>query len=57
MYRGPKGRLRFGLQYALFMRYLWSGNGTNSTGTVTNANGGASGTDNMFWTSFRYYLP
>ncbi len=57
MYRGPKGRLRFGLQYALFMRYLWSGNGTNSTGTVTNSGGGASGTDNMFWTSFRYYLP
>ncbi len=52
MYSGPKGRLRYGLQYARFERDLWSGQG----GT-TNPGGGAKGTDNMFWTSFRYYLP
>ncbi|MGA8042810.1 MAG: hypothetical protein WCA37_08410, partial [Terracidiphilus sp.] len=52
LYNGPKGRMRYGLQYSLFERNLWSGNG----GT-TNPGGGASGTDNMFWTSFRYYLP
>ena len=52
IYSGPKGRLRQGFQYALFMRNLWSG-----TGGPLNPNGGASGTDNMWWTSFRYYLP
>jgi hypothetical protein len=51
-YRGPKGRLRQGIQYSRFERDLWSGNG----GT-TNPSNEASGTDNMFWTSFRYYLP
>jgi hypothetical protein len=52
MYNGPKGRLRYGLQYAWFERDLWSGQGT-----LTNPGGGAKGTDNMFWTSLRYYLP
>ncbi|MGA7858509.1 MAG: hypothetical protein WCA11_11310 [Terracidiphilus sp.] len=56
-YAGPKGRLRFGLQYSRFERDLWSGDGTNSSGVVTNPGGGANGIDNMFWTSFRYYLP
>ncbi|HET6169276.1 MAG TPA: hypothetical protein VFE01_03800 [Terracidiphilus sp.] len=51
-YNGPKGRLRFGLQYARFERDLWSG-----AGGTTNPGGGANGVDNMFWTSFRYYLP
>ena len=51
-YHGPKGGLRFGLQYSRFQRDLWSGNG----GT-TNVGGGGQGIDNMFWTSFRYYLP
>jgi hypothetical protein len=49
---GPKGRLRYGLQYAWFERDLWSGQG----GTA-NPGGGAKGTDNMFFTSLRYYLP
>ena len=52
MYNGPKGRLRYGLQYAWFERDLWSGQG----GT-TNPGNGAKGTDNMFFTSLRYYLP
>jgi hypothetical protein len=52
LYAGPKGRLRFGLQYAWFERDLWSGKGG-----PLNPNGGAKGTDNMFFTSFRYYLP
>jgi hypothetical protein len=57
-YSGPKGRMRMGLQYAWFERDLWSGDGTNPTsGVVTNPGGGGKGTDNMFWTSFRYYLP
>lgn len=52
MYNGPKGRLRYGLQYAWFERDLWTGQGG-----PLNPNGGAKGTDNMFWTSLRYYLP
>ena len=51
-YNGPKGRMRLGLQYSIFRRDLWSG-----TGGPNNPDGGAHGTDNMFWTSFRYYLP
>jgi hypothetical protein len=46
-YRGEFGRLRQGFQYSWVERNTWSG-----------ANGIApSGADNMFFTSFRYYLP
>jgi hypothetical protein len=45
-YNGPKGRLRQGLQYAYFQRNVWSGVGPTPVGS-----------DNMFWTSFRYYVP
>ncbi len=45
-YNGPKGRLRQGLQYAYFQRNIWSGVGATPQAT-----------NNMFWTSFRYYLP
>jgi hypothetical protein len=53
-YRGDYGRVRLGLQYAYALRQSWtglpvSGNGPNGVG--------AKGIDNMFWTSFRYYLP
>lgn len=51
-YAGSKGRLRQGMQYSHFERDLWSG-----AGGVTNPGGAAKGTDNMYWTSFRYYLP
>ncbi|HEY2861108.1 MAG TPA: hypothetical protein VGJ21_22045 [Terracidiphilus sp.] len=50
--RSAKGRLRYGLQYSRFERDLWSG-----VGGTTNPGNGARGIDNMFWTSFRYYLP
>ena len=52
IYAGPKGRLRQGFQYSVFIRNLWSG-----AGGPLNPAGGASGTDNMWWTSLRYYLP
>ena len=51
-YNGPKGRFRMGLQYSYIVRNLWSGNG----GT-TNPGGNAEGTDNVFETSMRYYVP
>jgi hypothetical protein len=52
IYRGPMGRLRPGAQYSYFQRNIWSG-----AGGTTNPGGGAEGTDNVFETSFRYYLP
>jgi hypothetical protein len=51
-YDGPMGRLRQGVQYSYFQRNLWSG-----AGGTTNPGGNAEGTDNIFETSFRYYLP
>jgi len=51
-YNGPKGRFRQGIQYSWFERDLWSG-----AGGTTNPGGGAHGTDNMIFTSLRYYLP
>jgi hypothetical protein len=53
-YRGEYGRLRLGMQYAYAVRQSWtgapvSGDGPDGVGTK--------GIDNMFWTSFRYYLP
>jgi hypothetical protein len=53
-YRGDYGRVRLGMQYAYAVRLGWTGAAvsTNGPGGV-----GAKGIDNMFWTSFRYYLP
>ncbi len=62
-YSGPLGRLRQGFQYSYIERNLWSGTGsatyTLTTGGagVPNPGGGAKGTDNLIFTSFRYYLP
>jgi len=46
-YKGPLGRLRQGVQYGYVTRNVFSG----AVGATPQ------GTDNMFWTSFRYYLP
>ena len=45
-YNGPKGRVQWGPQYSYVVRNTWSGKGGNP-----------SATENMFFTSFRYYLP
>lgn len=46
-YKGPKGTLQFGPQYSYVIRDAWSDkNGLNTQAT-----------ENMFLTSFRYYLP
>jgi hypothetical protein len=50
-YQGPKGGIRWGIQYAYFSRSGWSGT-NNSAATVS-----PKAVDNMIWTSFRYYLP
>ncbi len=55
IFKGDHGRLRQGIQYGYAVREGWSGTGT--AGTLTSPLNGAKGIDNMFWTSFRYYLP
>ncbi|HVR22338.1 MAG TPA: hypothetical protein VMU26_03375 [Candidatus Polarisedimenticolia bacterium] len=47
---GPHGRLQFGPQYSYVTRYAWTG--SNGIGFSS-----PHGIDNMFFTSFRYYLP
>ena len=57
IYQGPKGGLRWGLQYSYIFKTTWSGN--NSQANVNPALPGlnARGVDNMLFTSFRYYIP
>jgi len=45
-YKGPKGTIQFGPQYSRIIRNAWSGQGVNPQAN-----------ENMFLTSFRYYLP
>jgi hypothetical protein len=46
-YKGPAGRIRYGVQYANINRAIWGGTTTPQ----------AVATENQFYTSFRYYLP
>jgi hypothetical protein len=50
-YQGPKGGLRWGIQYSYFTRNGWSGNNNTAVGVSPKA------VENAVWTSFRYYLP
>jgi hypothetical protein len=50
-YRGPHGRLRQGIQYSHAERLVWD-NLLLTPGSVS-----PKSVENMFWTSFRYYLP
>jgi hypothetical protein len=53
IYNGPKGGLRWGIQYSYITRTGWSGNNN-----VLTAPGIApKAVDNMVFTSFRYYIP
>ncbi|MGC2109272.1 MAG: hypothetical protein WA655_07120 [Candidatus Korobacteraceae bacterium] len=54
-YNGPKGRLQFGLQYSYVTKTAWAGMGTTTPPPQGSINPTA--IDNMFFTSFRYYLP
>jgi hypothetical protein len=51
--QGPKGGLRWGIQYSYFTRSGWSGNNAGATTVGISPKA----VDNMVWTSFRYYLP
>jgi hypothetical protein len=53
-YNGPKGRIQFGPQYSYVSRDAWTGSSSSAgTGPFVAPHG----IDNMFFTSFRYYLP
>ena len=54
MYQGPKGGLRWGVQYSYLTKSGWSGAGGLAVGAAGIA---PKAVDNMIWTSFRYYLP
>jgi cell division protein FtsB len=51
-YNGPKGRMQFGPQYSYLVRNAWAGAGPTK-GTFVSPHG----VENMFFASFRYYLP
>ena len=53
LYQGPRGGVRWGIQYSYIFKNTWSGN--NNTPTAPGINGKA--VDNMVFTSFRYYIP
>jgi hypothetical protein len=53
-YNGPKGRLQFGLQYSYLTKTAWAGFGTKPPYSIDNS---PTAVENMFFTSFRYYLP
>jgi hypothetical protein len=57
IFQGEKGRLQWGLQYSYLQRFGYSGNNTAPTATVQPGGISPKATDNMFLTSFRYYLP
>jgi hypothetical protein len=54
VHQGPHGRLQFGPQYSYVARDAWTG--TVAT-TPTQIFAAPHGVENMFFTSFRYYLP
>ena len=56
LYKGPKGTMQWGLQYSYVVRSTWTGLGSTSSGSTT-LGSSPHGIENMFFTSFRYYLP
>jgi len=58
-YKGPKGMLQQGLQYSYIVRHTWQGVGlaADPTTGAPSIPGSPTATDNMVFTSFRYYLP
>ncbi|MGO9404507.1 MAG: hypothetical protein ACLPVW_13680 [Terriglobales bacterium] len=57
LHSGPKGRLQFGPQYSYLVRNAWTGTFAAATETTPATYVGPHGVENMFFTSFRYYLP
>ena len=58
-YKGPKGTLQQGIQYSYVIRETWQGVGlpANPVLGTPSIPGSPKAIDNMWFTSFRYYLP
>jgi hypothetical protein len=57
-YSSPKyGRLQEAIQYSYLTRDAWAGLTSGTFGSPTATYGGPKATNNMVFTSFRYYLP
>jgi hypothetical protein len=58
-YKGPAGRIRYGIQYGYVDRALWTGTaaGNGIAAPVPGYIANPHATENQFYTSFRYYLP
>lgn len=56
-YRGSRGTLQFGVQYSHTERATWSSNAVSSTVLTGGPRVQPLATENMVFTSFRYYLP
>jgi hypothetical protein len=54
LYQGEKGRVQWGATYSYLYKVGWSGSGGTAAGSPAIS---PKANDNMFWTSFRYYLP
>ena len=52
IYQGSKGGLRWGIQYSYINRSGWSGDNNGATPGLS-----PKATENMIFTSFRYYIP
>jgi len=52
IYQGPKGGLKWGIQYSYFTRNGWSGNDNDTAPGVS-----PKAVDNVVLTSFRYFIP
>ena len=57
LYKGTKGKVQFGPQYSYLRRNTWTGLNGPIVGGVVPPSLEPNGTENMFLTSFRYYLP
>jgi len=53
LYQGSRGTVQQGIQYSYAVRHTWLGIGN----PVTGLSGSPKAIDNMWFTSFRYYLP
>jgi len=53
VYTGPRGGVRWGIQYSYITKTGWSGN----NGVATAVGVSPKAVDNMLFTSFRYYIP
>lgn len=55
-YKGPKGTIQLGSQYSYYVRHTWAGVAP-ATGAIGAGVSSPHSVENLWFTSFRYYLP